>query len=238
MTKGFGQIEMLIRFVSSNAKDASPLTLGIGEVSDLDSLRLAGNLRESLETFWQGRDQILYLELPERKGYSAIIAERVVERQHLFVFGAGHVGRSIALLGLMVGLEVTLIDDREEFLLKDGLVDYGMHTLPTDFTSIHSLESSVSFNKHSAIVIVTRGHQSDEVILKQVASFGAGYVGMIGSRRRVASVFRRLREQGVSEAFLKGVKAPIGLDIGARTPQEIAVAVHAEIIKHFRGVNS
>jgi len=66
-----------------------------------------------------------------------------------------------------------------------------------------------------------------------VAEYEVAYVGMIGSRRRVAGVFRRLREAGVSQSFLDSVKAPIGLAIGARSPQEIAVAVHAEIIKQF-----
>lgn len=238
MTEREGQARVLIRFVSSDANGTNPYILRINKTSELESLELTANQRESLKNFCQGRDQVLYLKPSDRKDYSAIIAERVAERQHLFVFGAGHVGRSIALLGLMVGLEVTLIDDREEFLLKDGLADYGIHTLWVDFASIQSPESSVVFNEDSAVVIVTRGHQSDEIILKQVVSYGVGYVGMIGSRRRVESVFRRLKEQGVSEAFLRQVKAPIGLDIGARTPQEIAVAVHAEIIKHFRSANS
>jgi xanthine dehydrogenase accessory factor len=82
-------------------------------------------------------------------------------------------------------------------------------------------------------VIVTRGHQFDESILRQVSSQSVGYVGMIGSKRRILGIFERLRRQGIDEQFLNKVKAPIGLSIGAKSPQEIAVAIHAEIIEYF-----
>jgi Xanthine and CO dehydrogenases maturation factor, XdhC/CoxF family len=134
----------------------------------------------------------------------------------------------------MVGLEVTLIDDRQEFLVKGGLPDCDMRLLSVNFSDI---ENAIMLDRKSAVVIVTRGHQFDELILRQVANHEAGYVGMIGSKRRVAGVFRRLRQDGVSESFLSSVKAPIGLNIGAKSPQEIAVAVHAEIIKHFSSMS-
>ena len=85
------------------------------------------------------------------------------------------------------------------------------------------------------IVIVTRGHQHDETVLAQALRTPARYVGMIGSRRKVAVIFRRLREQGVSEAELARVRAPIGLAIGADTPEEIAVSILAEVIAVRRG---
>ncbi|MFL6214264.1 MAG: XdhC family protein [Blastocatellia bacterium] len=151
------------------------------------------------------------------------------------VFGAGHVGYSVAIMGAMIGLKVVLLDDREDFLRRAGLADSTIETLLIEFSKINR---DISISRNSAVVIVTRGHQSDEEILRQIADFDPDYVGMIGSRRRVEGVFRRLRGQGVSDSFLRRVKAPIGLDIGARTPQEIAVSVHAEIIKHFSSANS
>lgn len=221
---------MLVHWVNCNR---TILRKWLKDSSELDFLELPGPITERLRTFWSSRDQIFCLKLEDIgcDTYEGIvIAEKLVGRRHMFVFGAGHVGRSVALLGLLVGLEVTLIDDREEFLARDELVGYKTQVRFMDFTDI---DFPLPLDGNAVVVIVTRGHQSDEIILKQVANYNPGYVGMIGSRRRVESVFRRLRGQGVSEAFLKRVKAPIGLDIGAKTPQEIAVAIHAEIIQHF-----
>jgi xanthine dehydrogenase accessory factor len=100
-------------------------------------------------------------------------------------------------------------------------------------SSLDHIDDAVVFHRDAAVVIVTRGHQYDEAILRQIAAHETGYVGMIGSKRRVLSIFQQLRKDGVPQSFLDTVKAPIGLNIGAKTPQEIAVAIHAEIIQHF-----
>ncbi|HJQ26556.1 MAG TPA: XdhC family protein [Blastocatellia bacterium] len=159
-----------------------------------------------------------------------LVVERLSERRRLYVFGAGHVGRSVALMGEMLGLDVFLLDDRREFLEAEDIVRSGVQACLVEF---EVLADDLCSGRNTAVVIVTRGHQSDEVILRQVSRYEVGYVGMIGSRRRVAGVFKRLRREGVSDQFLSSVKAPIGLAIGAKSPQEIAVSVHAEIIKHF-----
>jgi xanthine dehydrogenase accessory factor len=90
----------------------------------------------------------------------------------------------------------------------------------------------VEISTNTAVVIVTRGHQYDELCLKNVIASSASYIGMIGSRKRVLSVFKKLAGEGVSESALKRVHAPIGLSIGARSPQEIGVAIVAEIINN------
>lgn len=159
-----------------------------------------------------------------------MVLERVTDRRSLLVFGAGHVGRSVALMGAMLGMDVCLIDDREDFLRGDAVPAQGIQVLCVGFEAIGD---AVWMDEMSSVVIVTRGHQYDEVILKQLAGRRAGYIGMIGSRRRVEGIFRRLRVEGVEESFLRNVKAPIGLDIGAASPQEIAVSIHAEIINCF-----
>jgi xanthine/CO dehydrogenase XdhC/CoxF family maturation factor len=201
--------------------------------SALEHLGLSAEIVERLRSFWYGDEDVLFFDgghISGQDDFGKIIAERISGQRCLFVFGAGHVGRSVALMGAMMGLQVILADDRIEFLQKDDLVDYGIELLAIDFSNI---PNSLVLDRQSAVVIVTRGHQYDETILRQMASYEIGYVGMIGSRRRVEGVFRRLRQQGIEESFLRLVKAPIGLEIGARTPQEIAVAVHAEMIKHF-----
>jgi xanthine/CO dehydrogenase XdhC/CoxF family maturation factor len=218
---------LLVRFIDTRR------LLWIREISEIRLLGLSPSLTRELQQFWHSQDEILFLTV-EASETVRIVAERIKGRRCLFIFGAGHVGRSIALMGTMIGLEVALLDDRQEFLAKDKLPDCDIRLLSVDFNHI---ENSVKLSRGSAVVIVTRGHQYDETILKQIANYQIGYIGMIGSRRRVAGVFRRLRQEGVSESFLSSVKAPIGLEIGARSPQEIAVAVHAEIIKHFSGVD-
>jgi xanthine dehydrogenase accessory factor len=95
-----------------------------------------------------------------------------------------------------------------------------------------SAAGKLTISSGSIVVIVTRGHQHDEACLKSVVRSNATYIGMIGSRRRVLSVFKKLANEGFSERDLQRVHAPIGLRIGARTPQEIAVSILAEIIDH------
>ena len=231
---------MLLRFIDGVELVGEDVYLADSQVwvrsaSEIGAMGLPATLAEDLRRFWYSQNEILYLTSePLSKTHKVVklVAERVRGRRGLFIFGAGHVGRSIALIGTMVGLEVTLVDDRQEFLVKEGLPDCGICLLSIDFNDI---ENVIVLDRKSAVVIVTRGHQYDELILRQIANHKVGYVGMIGSRRRVAGVFRRLRQDGASESFLSSVKAPIGLDIGAKSPQEIAVAVHAEIIKHFSG---
>jgi xanthine/CO dehydrogenase XdhC/CoxF family maturation factor len=228
---------LLIRLIDQESlegeNDSYDSHLWIGEISEIDALGLSSRQTEELRRFWYSGNEILFLESNKEvlsSGPMRILAERISERRRLFIFGAGHVGRSIALMGAMLGLEVTLIDDRHEFLEVGKLFDHSIQTLHTDF---NNAGKNLLLDRHAAVVIVTRGHQFDEMILKQIAEHKPGYVGMIGSRRRVEGIFRRLRVAGVNDAFLNTVLAPIGLDIGARTPQEIAISVHAEIIKHF-----
>jgi xanthine dehydrogenase accessory factor len=158
-----------------------------------------------------------------------ITIEIVRPKLQLLVFGAGHVGQAVALIGALIGYDVTVVDDREEFASRKRLPDPRIGLLVSDYASA---AGKVSISSSTAVVIVTRGHQYDEVCLKSVLGSNAVYLGMIGSRRRVLSVFRKLESEGVSERELQRVHAPIGLKIGARSPQEIGVAILAEIIDH------
>lgn len=142
------------------------------------------------------------------------------------IFGAGHVGQALCRAAAMAGFRITVVDDREAFASR--------HRFPEAAeVSVRSLEGpfdDLAVNAATHVLIVTRGHQHDRDILRWAAAQPAAYVGMIGSRAKRRAVFERLRDEGVPEEALARVRTPMGLDIGARTPGEIAVAVVAEMI--------
>jgi xanthine dehydrogenase accessory factor len=113
---------------------------------------------------------------------------------------------------------------------RQRLPDPGIRLLVGNYSQ---LIEEIKIEPNSAIVIVTRGHQFDEVCLRGTIKSNAGYLGMIGSKRRVVSVINRLKNDGYSDVDFSKLHAPIGLSIGAKSPQEIAIAIHAEIINHF-----
>lgn len=166
----------------------------------------------------------------DEQGTGVTLAIEIIKpKLELLIFGAGHVGQAVALIGALMGYDVTVVDDREEFASRRRLPDPRIRLLVSDY---ESAASKLTISSGTAVVIVTRGHQHDEVCLKSVVGSKATYLGMIGSRRRVLSVFKKLVEDGVSEQDLQRVHAPIGLRIGAKTPQEIAVSILAEVIDH------
>jgi xanthine dehydrogenase accessory factor len=161
-----------------------------------------------------------------------IVVEVIESAPWLFVFGAGHVGQSVAMIGSLAGYRVVVVDDRIEFLTRARFPNDNIDVVAGKYEKVIS---EISIPRNSAVVIVTRGHQFDEICLKQVLSLETRYVGMIGSRRRVLSIFAKLRDSGISQGALEKVHAPIGLEIGAVSPQEIAVAIMAEIISVMNG---
>src|SRR5262249_47371965 len=163
---------------------------------------------------------------------TAVAIEVIRPKPSVIIFGAGHVGQAVGLMGNMIGYSVTVVDDREAFANRDRLPDPAITIKAEPF---EQAAGSVAITSNTAIVIVTRGHQYDELCLRSVVESGARYIGMIGSRRRVISVFKQLTQSGIDRGLLDRVHAPIGLRIGARSPQEIAVAILAEIIQTFNG---
>lgn len=150
----------------------------------------------------------------------------VVPAPHLVVVGGGHIGYFVAKIGKMAGFQITVIDDREDFANEDRFPEADTILNGDYVESLHSFE----IDENSYFVLVSRGHKQDELALRVVAESDAGYVGMIGSRRRVGAVLKHLHEEGVSLEKLQRVRTPIGLDIGAETPEEIAVSIVAELI--------
>lgn len=160
-----------------------------------------------------------------------VLIEVVEPAATLLVVGGGHVGRAVGEVGALLGMEVAILDDREDYANTERFA-YPCQVICGDFGE--ELER-FPINANTYIVLVSRGHLVDELSLRQVAERGAGYVGMIGSKRRTRTVLEHLAEDGVDEDSLARVFTPIGLDIGAETPEEIAVAVLAEIILVRRG---
>lgn len=150
----------------------------------------------------------------------------------LIICGAGHVGQAVVQAGVFLGFQVTIIDDRADFAAREKFPDERIRVIADDF--IAALRS-LKITQASHLVIVTRGHKHDEICLREVLAKPARYIGMIGSRRRTTTIRAHLKKEGVPENLLQQVYAPIGLDIGAQTPEEIALAILAEIVMIRRG---
>jgi xanthine dehydrogenase accessory factor len=150
----------------------------------------------------------------------------------LIVCGAGHVGEAVARAGTLFDLRVTVIDDRLEFASRERFPNPQIRLIAADF--VEALQS-LRITAASHVIIVTRGHRHDEICLREVIESPARYIGMIGSRRRTTTIREHLRRSGVPADRLRRIHAPIGLDVGAQTPEEIAVAILAEIILVRRG---
>lgn len=168
----------------------------------------------------------------ELTGFAKVVIEELRPKLRLVVFGAGHVGQAVSLIGVISGLDVVVIDDRPEFASRQRLPDPRIDLIVGDYAKVIN---DLKIESGSAVVIVTRGHQHDEVCLRGTIRSNAGYLGMIGSKRRVLSIINRLEKDGFTREDFRNLHAPIGLKIGARSPQEIAVAILAEIINHFNG---
>jgi len=163
-----------------------------------------------------------------------ILFERIQREPRLVVCGAGHVGASLAKLASLMGYRVTLIDDRAEFVTHEHFPGRGIELVAAESWS-EAVRAAVGNGHGVSVAIVTRGHSEDEQCLRAVMTVDADYVGLIGSKRRTNIVLQRLRESGAEEERLEKVRAPVGLDIGAVTPEEVALAIMAEIVAVRRG---
>ena len=154
------------------------------------------------------------------------VEERLLLAPRVFVFGAGHVGAAIARAGAAAGFRVMVIDDRVEYA-EPSRFPAGVDVLAAD---IDAALTRYQLMAADAVVIATRGHRNDALILERVATSPAGYVGLLGSRRKKIVVTKGLKAAGVPAKSLQRVRVPVGLAIGAVTPEEIAVSVVAELI--------
>jgi xanthine dehydrogenase accessory factor len=163
-----------------------------------------------------------------------ILFERIELEPRLVICGAGHVGASLAKLASLMGYRTTLIDDRADFVNPELFDDTKVELVCA--ANWPAAIVAAAGNGHGvSVAIVTRGHSEDEQCLRAVIDLDVDYIGMIGSKRRTKIVLDRLRENAVSDSSLAKVHAPVGLDIGAVTPEEVALAIMAEIVAVRRG---
>lgn len=166
-------------------------------------------------------------------GKMEVFIEPIVPSEKLFIFGAGHVGQALCRMSALTDFEVIVIDDREEYANKELLPD-AKHIVVSEFAnSFNQLE----IDDNSFIVIMTRGHAFDELVLELACQTKAKYIGMIGSKSKIKTIFGNLRQKGVNDEKLSAVYSPIGLDISSETPSEIAVSVLAEMIQIRHNLN-
>jgi xanthine dehydrogenase accessory factor len=159
-------------------------------------------------------------------GQLEILVEPVLPVPRAYIFGAGHISKSLSKVATLAGFATVVVDDRDTFASRERF---------PEAAEVHAAEyeeifPKLAINETGYIVIVTRGHRDDMRVLKLAAATPARYIAMIGSKRKVIGVIRELEKEGVPRAALERLRAPMGLDIGAISPEEIAIAVAAEMI--------
>jgi xanthine dehydrogenase accessory factor len=163
-----------------------------------------------------------------RHGRKRFLVESVCRAAVVYIFGAGHISQKLAPLTGLVGFRTVVVDDREEFANRERFDTADEIIVPDSFDRAFD---GLDIDENSFVVLVTRGHAHDKTILGQALRTRAGYIGMIGSRRKRNVVYDALCSEGIPRQQFDRVCSPIGLDIGAETPEEIAVSIVAELIK-------
>jgi xanthine dehydrogenase accessory factor len=193
---------------------------------------LSARPRVTLETVFLGRDgRAVTRRSQAQPGDAQVMVQLFEAPARLVIVGGGHVGLALAQFGEALGYGVTVIDDRAEFANRERF-PMAEHVIVEEPAAAFA---SVTLDASTYVVLVSRGHRVDEEALRHAVGRGAAYVGMIGSRRRTGTVLRHLLEEGADPRAVEAVSTPIGLDIGAETPEEIAVSILAEITMLRRG---
>jgi xanthine dehydrogenase accessory factor len=206
----------------------------------LGNPRIDAAVREQASRFLESREEARVFEVREfapqlvEWGQGRVLFERLQPEAHLVICGAGHVGAALARLASFIGYRTTLIDDRPEFVARELFPDERINLVSTEDWA-NAVVRAVGNGRGVAVAIVTRGHNEDEQCIRALINTDPDYVGLIGSKRRTNIVLERLREAGASAEFQERVRAPIGLDIAAVTPEEVALAILAEVVAQRRG---
>lgn len=195
--------------------------------------------QEAMKVMAEDRPRTLHLDLTGRDaeeggmicgGIMDIYLEPITPPSKVFVFGGGHISLFVSKISKMVGFEVVVVDDRPQFANRDRFPE-AEEVIAEEFPFVFS---KLKVNRSSYLVIVTRGHAYDQEVLEWALGQEVKYIGMIGSRKKIQTVYNALKEKGVEAEKLTRVHAPIGLDIGALTPEEIAVSIVAQMIQARR----
>jgi len=182
------------------------------------------------ELFQRPVPRVQRIELED--GWLEVYGETVTEQPDLYLFGGGHVSKAVAEVAALAGFHPVVVEDRPQFASPERFPEgTRFHVGPWD-----EVVGRLRFHSNLYMVIVTRAHAYDRDVLAQVIEKPCRYLAMIGSRKKIATIFNALMKQGVSRQRLAQVHAPMGLGIGAQTPGEIAVSVVAEMIAVKYGI--
>lgn len=182
-----------------------------------------------IENLLQAHHQETIKRIAGRDG--EVILQPMIGVQPLVVFGGGHIARALSKIATVAGFSVTVVDDRKEYANPSRFPEAAQ----TLVAGVDEAFQQIQFSSSSSIVIVTRGHSTDAAVLERAVRTPARYIGMIGSTKKVITTYSQLQKQGVPLPLLKRVAAPIGLNIGAVSAEEIAVSILAEVIQIRRG---
>ncbi len=194
-------------------------------------------VEEALQTLTTGKARTVKHDLDDKQGADTgmvcggsmeFFMEPLFVKGRLYIFGGGHIALHLSRMADMLEWSYTVIEDREEFcnVQRFPNADELILQNPADFAE------SYSFTEKDFVVLITRGHEHDYEIMRQVLPKPTAYLGMIGSKVKRRDIYGRLqKDDGFSEEELKKIHSPIGLDIGAETPQEIALSIMAELVK-------
>ncbi|SDO71446.1 XdhC family aldehyde oxidoreductase maturation factor [Desulforhopalus singaporensis] len=228
-----GKLDFFKRLQTLCRDGGRPMLLTVlpGGLDDDNTVKMMLGDRESVQQFGPGFYESLVkragrVPFLTRVGDAEIFVEPLASPGVVHMVGAGHVAHATAKLAAFAGFEVVVIDDRTEFANKDRYPEAREIRVVDSFDSCLGQMSGDDY-----VVIVTRGHLHDKDVLAQALRTDAGYIGMIGSRRKRNVIYDTLRQEGFSETDLKRVYSPIGLCIGADTPNEIALSIVGELVQ-------
>src|ERR1051325_2401605 len=229
-----GEIAALVTMVTGQGNvGAKLLVLENGLVTgSLGDEELDAAVLTQAESFLASHEETRLFNLSAFE--TSLLFERLQPAPRLVVCGAGHVGASLAKLAAFAGYQTTLLDDRAEFLKRERFPEKQIELMVAEDWS-SAVRDAIGNGRGVSVAVVTRGHNEDEQCMHAVMRADPDYVGLIGSKRRTSIVIDRLRDAGVPDEQLKKIHAPIGLDIGAVTPEEVALAILAEIVAARRG---
>jgi len=237
-----GTLAVLATVIEAPAGVGSKLLVAeSGETTgDLGDVSLSTAATGFAATFLESREEARTFRVAEfapelvAQADTKILFERIQPEPRIVICGAGHVGAALAKLASFAGYRTTVIDDRPEFVTRERFPDQLIELSAADGWA-EGVRKAIGTGAGVSVAIVTRGHSEDEECLRSVMATNPDYVGLIGSKRRTNIVLDRLRATGVDESKLMKVRAPVGLDIGAVTPEEVALAILAEIVAERRG---
>lgn len=204
--------------------DRSGAILGKNVLTDEEVKQMSSEVKDeimiSLDT---GKSQIVHVEKNK-----AVLIEPFKSKPRLIIFGGGHIAKPLSEFAARIGFSVMVIDDRPSFANKSRFPE-AERVICESFKKSFKL---IDFKKSDYIAIITRGHRYDGVVLREMLKYDFTYVGMIGSKRRVKAMMEELIDEGFGKEKLNKVNAPIGLDINAVTPDEIAISIVSQLIRY------